>query len=143
MANFHRTDIIVLILFLTIALIIPAVVVLQHFVGVDTLSLLNIKWGRTVVGIGFTLLASIVCVWNFYLGIVGPWLYRREHGGNDEIGHVSGLPLIGGFFIMFAAALMPSSINLGVYLFLLYAIDTNGFPWAVIYLIRNRSQFMQ
>ena len=143
MANFHRTDIIVLILFLTIALVIPAVIVLQHFAGVDTLSLLKIEWGRTVLGIGFTLLASVVCIWNFALNVVGPWLYRREHDGNEDIGHVSGLPVIGGFFIMFAAALMPSSIFLGVYLFLLYTIDANGLPWVVISLIRNRSLYIE
>ena len=143
MANFHRTDVIVMVLFLTIGLIIPGVIVLQHFVGIDTMSLLKIKWGRTVVGIGFTLLASVVCIWNFYLHVVGPWLDRRKHGDPEEIGHVSGLPVIGGFFIMFAAALMPSSISLGVYLFLLYTIDANGLPWIVISLIRNRSQFMQ
>ena len=45
--------------------------------GGDTMSLLKIKWGRTVVGIGFTLLASVVCIWNFYLHVVGPWDYNR------------------------------------------------------------------
>ena len=143
MAKYRRTDVIVLILFLIIGLIIPGVIVLQHFVGVDTLSLLKIEWGRTVLGIGFTLLASVVCVWNFALNVVGPWLYRREHDGNEDIGHVSGLPVIGGFFIMFAAALMPSSIFLGVYLFLLYTIDANGLPWVVISLIRNRSLYIE
>ena len=141
MAMYRRTDFIVLILFLTIGLIIPGVIVLQHFVGVDTLSLLKIKSGRTVVGTGFTLLASVVCVWNFALNVVGPWLYSREHDGNEDNGRVSGLPVIGGFFIMFAAALMPSSIFLGVYLFLLYAIDANGLPWVLVSLIRNRSLY--
>ena len=143
MANLHRINIIVLALFLTIGMIIPGVIVLQHFVGVDTLSLLKIKCGRTVVGIGFTLLASVVCGWNFYLNIVGPWLDRRKHDGGEEIGQMSGLPIIGGFLILFAAALMPSSTILGVYLILLYIIDANGFPWVVVSLIRNWSQFME
>ena len=143
MANFHRTNVIVMVLFLTIGLIIPGVIVLHHFIGIDTLSLLKIKWGRTVVGIGFTLLASAVCIWNFYLNAVGPWLDRRKPGDLEQIDHTSGLPVIGGFFVMFAAALMPSSVGLGAYLFLLYIIDVNGLPWVVISLIRNRSQFVQ
>jgi len=72
MANLHRTDIIVLALFLTIGLIIPGVIVLQHFVGVDTLALLKIKSGRTVIGVVFTLLASATCLLNFYLNIFEP-----------------------------------------------------------------------
>jgi hypothetical protein len=137
MANLHRTDIIVLALFLTISLIIPGVIVLQHFVGLDTLALLKIKWGRTVIGVVFTLLASATCLLNFYLNIFEPWLHRRKHDGVEPIGQMSGLPIIGGFFIMFAAALMPSSIILGVYLFLLYAIDANGLPWFLVSFIRN------
>lgn len=135
--NFHRNDIIVLALILTIGLIIPGVIMLQHFVGIDTLSLLKIKSGRTVIGIVFTLLASVVCLWNFYLNLLGPWLDRRKHDVVEEIGQMSGLPIIGGFLIMFAAALMPSSIILGVYLCLLYAIDANGLPWVLVSLIRN------
>jgi len=38
---------------------------------------------------------------------------------------------------MFAAALMPSTIILGVYLLLLYVIDANGLPWFLVSLIRN------
>jgi len=137
MVKLRRTDIIILALFLTISLIIPGVIVLQHFVGLDTLALLKIKWGRTVIGIVFTLLASATCLLNFYLNLLEPWLYRRKHDGVEAIGQMSGLPIIGGFFIMFAAALMPSSIILGVYLFLLYVIDANGLPWFLVSFIRN------
>ena len=69
-----REDIAVLVIFLLIGLIVPGVVVLQHFIGIDPASFLSIKWGRTVLGIVFTLLATGVCLLNFYLGLFVPWL---------------------------------------------------------------------
>ena len=105
--------------------------------------MLRIKWPNRARVSGYTLKLALSVHCNFYLNVVGPWLDRRKPGDLEEIGHVSGLPVIGGIFIMVAAAMMPSSISLGVYLFRLYSIDANGLPWVVISLIRNRSQFMQ
>jgi len=132
-----REDIVVLVIFVIIGLIVPAVVVLRHFIGIDPLSLLNIKWGRTVLGIVFTLLATGVCLLNFYLSLLVPWLYKRRHGSMVDFAHMSGLPLIGGFFIFCAGALMPPSVLLGIYLLLLYVIDGNGIPCFFVAVIRN------
>jgi hypothetical protein len=137
MENSSRVDIIVVIIFATIGLIIPAVVVLRHFFGFDPLAMLHITWGRTVVGVIFTLLATGVCVLNFYLGLVAPWLYERQHGSMEGFAGMSGLPVIGGFFILCAGALMPPSALLGIFLLLLYVIDGNGIPWAIISIIQN------
>jgi len=123
-----REDIVVLVIFVIIGLIVPGVVVLRHLIGIDPLSLLNIKWGRTVLGIVFALLATGVCLLNFYLSLLVPWLYKRRHGSMADFAHMSGLPLIGGFFIFCAGALMPPSVPLGIYLLLLYVIDGNGIP---------------
>jgi len=120
---------IVLILFSTIGLIIPAVVVLRHFIGIDPLSMLNIKWGKTLIDVVFSILAAGVCLLNFYLTLSVPWLYKRQHGGIEGFAHVSGLPLTGGFFIFCAGTLLPPSVPLGIYLLLLYAIDGNGIPF--------------
>jgi hypothetical protein len=136
-ANLSRVDVIVLIIFATIGLIIPAVVVLHHFIGVDPLSMLNIKWGRTVVGVVFTILATGVCLLNFYLSLVVPWLYKRRHGSMADFAHMSGLPIIGGVFIFCAGALMPPSVLLGIFLLLLYFIDGNGIPQFFILIIQN------
>lgn len=132
-----REDIVVLVIFVIIGLIVPGVVVLRHFIGIDPLSLLNIKWGRTVLGIVFTLLATGVCLLNFYLSLLVPWLYKRRHGSMADFAHMSGLPLIGGFFIFCAGALMPPSVLLGIYLLLLYVIDGNGIPCFFVSVIRN------
>ena len=132
-----REDIVVLVIFVIIGLIVPGVVVLRHFIGIDPLSLLNIKWGRTVLGIVFALLATGVCLLNFYLSLLVPWLYRRRHGSMADFAHMSGLPLIGGFFIFCAGALMPPSVPLGIYLLLLYVIDGNGIPCFFVAVIRN------
>jgi hypothetical protein len=137
MANLSREDVIVFIIFATIGLFIPAVVVLRHFIGIDPLSVLDLKWGRTVLGIVFTLLAIGVCLLNFYLTLLAPWLYKRRHGSMADFRGVSGLPVIGGFFICFAGVLMPPSVPLGICLLLLYVIDGNGFPWIFISFIQN------
>ncbi|UCF02438.1 MAG: hypothetical protein JSV14_01920 [Deltaproteobacteria bacterium] len=132
-----REDIVVLVIFVTIGLIVPGVVVLRHFIGIDPMSFLNIKWGRTVLGFVFTLLATGVCLLNFYLTLLVPWLYKRRHGSMADFAHMSGLPLVGGFFILCAGALMPPSVPLGIYLLLLYVIDGNGFPCFFVSVIGN------
>ena len=136
-ANLSREDVIVFIIFATIGLIIPIVVMLQHFIGIDPLFLLHITWGRTVVGTAFTLLATGVCLLNFYLSILVPWLYKRQHGSMADSRGVSGLPWLGGIFILYAGALMPSSVSVGIFLLLLYVIDGNGIPWFFVLTIQN------
>ncbi len=137
MANLLREDVIAFIIFATIGLIIPVVVALRHFIGIDPLSSLHINWGRTVVGTVFTLLATGVCLLNFYLSILVPWLYKRQHGTMADFRGVSGLPVVGGIFILCAGALMPSSVSLGIFLLLLYVIDGNGIPWFFVSIIKN------
>jgi hypothetical protein len=136
MSNLSHEDVIVIIIFAIIGLIIPAVVSLRHFIGIDPLSMLHITWGRTFLGIVFTILATVVCLLNFYLTLIVPWLYMRRHGSMADFAHVSGLPLIGGFFIFCAGALMPPSVPLGICLLLLYVIDGNGLPWFFISIIQ-------
>jgi hypothetical protein len=137
MANLSREDVIVIIIFATIGLLIPAVVALRHFLGIDPLSMLHIKWGRTVLGVVFALLATGVCLLNFYLSLLVPWLYKRRHGSMADFANVSGLPVVGGFFIFCAGALMPPSAPLGIFLLLLYVIDGNGILWFFISIIQN------
>ena len=115
--------------FTTVALMVPAVVVMRHFLQIDPLALLHITWGRTVIGVIFTLLATAVTSLNFYLAIIAPWSHQRQHGSMKDYYNMSGLPLIAGFFILCAGALLPSSIVLGIYLLTLYAFDAGGLPW--------------
>ena len=137
MGKMARVDIIVLILFAAIGLIIPAAIILRHFLEIDPLALLHIHWGRTVLGTLFTVLATIVCLLNCYLSIYIPWSYEREHGSMAGFAHTSGLPVIGGLFLFLAGTLMPPSVPLGIFLLFLYTIDGNGLPWFFISLIRN------
>lgn len=137
MAYLSREDVIVFIIFATIGLCIPTVVVLHHFIGIDPLSTLNLKWGRPVIGIVFTLFAAVVCLSNFYLSLLVPWLHNRRHGSMADFRGVSGLPVIGSLFICFAGVLMPPSVPLGISLLLLYFIDGNGFPWIFISFIQT------
>ena len=124
-----RTDIIVMILFGLVALLVPTAIVMRHFLEIDPLAWLHIKWGRTVVGVVFALLATAVAGLNFFLTFLAPWLHRRRHGNLDEYHNVSGLPVIGNFFIFCAGTLLPPSIATGVYMLALYGLDTGGLPW--------------
>ena len=99
MKNISRLNVTIYIIFGSIGLLIPLVVAAHHFFGIDPLSLLNIKWGRTFFGVIFTLLATAVCLFNFMQRIIEPWLYKRNHGNMKDFGGMSGLPIIGGFFV--------------------------------------------
>lgn len=131
-------DLLAFLIFGVVALFVPAVVILQHFMGIDPLAVMGTGWVRTVFGVIFTILATLVCLLNFYLSIFVPWSYEREHGTMKDFAHTSGLPFIGGIFILFAGALMPASVFLGVFLLILYILDGNGLPWFFICLVREK-----
>lgn len=143
MAKISREDVIVCIIFATIGLLIPIVVLLRNFIGIGTLSSLHINWGGTVVGTVFTVLAAGVCLLNFYLSTLVPWLYKRQHGSMADFRGVSGLPIVGGIFILCAGALMPSSVSFGIFLMLLYIIDGNGIPRFFVSIIQNGRQHVR
>jgi membrane protease YdiL (CAAX protease family) len=129
MPDNNRIDTIVMILFAVVALVVPAAVIMRHFFGIDPLALLHIGWGRTVIGVIFALLATAVTGLNVFLTIIAPWSHHRRHGSMDDYSNISGLPLIGGFFIFCAGALLPSSISVGIFLLVIYTLDTGGLPW--------------
>ena len=131
-----REDIIVVVIFAIAGIIVPGVVVMHHFMGVDPLSPLHLSWGRTGLGIAFTVLATAVCLLNCYLSLIVPWLYERRHGSLADFAGMSGLPLIGSFFVLCSGALMPPSLSLGVYLLVIYVIDGNGLPLSFISIVR-------
>lgn len=131
----HWVDTAVLILFATLALAIPAVVVLTHFLGVEILPFIRPGTFRTVVGAVLAVVAALVCALNLYLGLIGPWLYKRSgmaEDDADDFGGPSGLPVVGGLLIAAAGALLPASHTVGPILLLLYAIDAYGLPWALV-----------
>jgi hypothetical protein len=135
MKKVSRLDITIYIIFGTVGLLIPLVVTARHFFDIDLLPSFN--WGRTVLGIIFTLLATAVCLLNVMLSTIGPWLYKRKHGSMKDFGSMSGLPMVGSFFVLFAGALMPPSVLVGSFLLILYVIDGNGFPSFFFEFIRD------
>lgn len=137
MGKISSLDTVVLILFAIIGLIIPAAIIMRQFLGIDPIAVLNITWGRIVLGTIFTILSTITCLWNCYVSIYVPWSYERENGSMAGFAHTSGLPFIGGIYLFLAGLLMPPSILLGSYLLLLYAIDGNGMPRFFISIIRD------
>ncbi len=134
----HREDTIALLLFIIVAVGIPAVVVLQHFLGIDVLSVLRLGSGRTYIGAVFAVLATAVAGLNGYLNLVAPWLHKRQHGDMESYSHVSGLPVVGGFLVLFAALLIPASPAVGSYLLLVYCADSGGLPWFLLTMLIRR-----
>jgi len=125
-----------------IGIVIPTVILLQHFAGLDTIAWLeSIWWGsfpvrlldsdyRTGLGVAFTVLATLVGLFNFWRYQMS--LYYQRHG---EGGGGSGLPVIGSFFLLGAVAVMPGSVFWGNAFLVLYAIDTDGFFWFSVVLL--------
>jgi len=134
--NTSLMDIIAVFTIGLIGIVIPTVIALQHFAGLDTIAWLeSIWWGsfpvrlldpgfRNFMGVAFTVLATLVCLHNFWRYQMG--LYYQRHG---EGGGGSGLPVIGSFFLLGAVAVMPGSVFWGYAFLLLYAMDTDGFGW--------------
>ena len=133
----QKEDVYALVIFALIGIAVPAVVVLRHFLGIDIVPFIKPSYVKTGVGVLLAVVATLVSALNFYLYFISPWLYRREHGSMDEYDAMSGLPMVGGFFILGAGALMPESHITGAFLLTLYALDTNGVPWFFFHVLRG------
>ena len=133
----HKEDAYAIVIFAAIGLLIPAVVVLRHFLGIDIVAFIRPASVRTVLGVPLAIVAALVCGLNVYLSHISPWLYQRKHGSLEGYGSPSGLPGIGGLFTLGAGALLPESTVLGVFLVALYALDTGGVPWFFIPTLRH------
>jgi len=123
-----------------IGIVIPTVIALQHFAGLDTIAWLeSIWWGsfsvrlldpdyRTGLGVAFTVVATLVCLFNFWRYQM--WLYYSRHGRGG--GGSSGIPVIGSVFLLGAVAVMPESVSWGIAFLVLYTMDTEG-PAGIIW----------
>jgi hypothetical protein len=137
MTKISNGDLIVLIIFAICGLIPPIAIIARHLYEIDPLAWLNIHWGRTVLGYIFLTLATLICLFNFYVSIFVPWEYVRKHGSMKDFAHMSGLPMLGSIFVFCAGSLLPSSIYIGIFLLLIYVFDGNGIPHLFVCLIRE------
>ena len=137
MTKIYKEDLIVLIIFAICSLIPPGAIIARHFFEIDPMAWLKIEWGRTVLGYISLSLATLVCLFNFYVSIYVPWEYERKHGGMKDFAHSSGLPMLGSLLVFCAGALLPSSIYMGVFLLLIYVFDGNGLPFFFFCTIRD------
>ena len=137
MTKISKEDLIALIIFAMCGLIPPVAIIARHFYEIDPLAWLNIKWGREVLGYISLTLATLVCLFNFYISIYVPWEYERKHGSMKDFAHFSGLPVLGSIFVFCAGALLPPSIYMGFFLLLIYVVDGNGFPYFFFCIIRG------
>ena len=122
-------DVVAGVIFTVTGLAIPSAVAAHHFFAIDVMAFANLGLSRYVFGWSFAVLAIAVAGLNVYLSIIAPWLYERETGSVQGYRGMSGLPAIGGFFVLFAGALIPASPVVGAGLLLVYVADTGGLPW--------------
>jgi len=132
----NKEDLASLIIFVILGVLPPAAIVARHFMEIDPLAWLKIDWGRTVIGYISLILAILICLFNFYISIYVPWEYKRKHGSMKDFAHFSGIPILGSIFVFCAGALLPPSIYIGIFLYLIYVFDGNGFPYIFFSLIR-------
>jgi hypothetical protein len=123
-----REDFYAGIFFAAVGIGIPAVVIAHQFFGFDPMAFAGLGSSRYVVGWTLALLAGVIALLNICLTYVVPWLHEREHGDMEDYSNSSGLPIIGGFFVLFAGALLPASPAIGVLLLVVYLADTGGLP---------------
>jgi uncharacterized membrane protein len=135
----QKEDVCSIIFFSVVGIVILVVVVLRHFLGVDIVPFIKPVAVRTVVGVLLAVAATLVCAFNFFLHFVSPWLYKKEHGSMEGYDEMSGLPVVCGFFVLGAGALMPESAFTGGFLLALFALDTNGVLWFFLQLLRGES----
>lgn len=122
-------DIVAGIVFTVTGLAIPAAVAAHHFFSIDVMAFANLGSSRLVFGWSFAVMAVAVAGLNVYLSFIAPWRYKRATGSMQNYSWVSGLPAIGGFFVLFAGALIPASPAVGATLLVVYVADTGGLPW--------------
>ncbi|NNC64785.1 MAG: hypothetical protein HKN84_08380 [Gammaproteobacteria bacterium] len=125
-------DILAGIVFTVTGLAIPSAVAAHHFFGIDVMAFANLGVSRHVFGWSFAAMAVAVAGLNVYLSFIAPWLYERRMGSMQGYRAMSGLPAIGGFFILFAGALIPASAIVGASLLVVYLADTGGLPWFLV-----------
>ena len=122
-------DIVAGAIFAVTGLAIPSAVAAHHFLAIDVMAFANLDLSRHVFGWSFAAMALAVAGLNVYLSFIAPWLYKRETGSMQGYRNISGLPAIGGFFVLFAGALIPASPIVGASLLVVYVVDTGGLPW--------------
>ena len=125
-------DIVAGVIFAVTGIAIPSAVAAHHFFGIDVMAFANLGLSRHVFGWSFAVMAVAVAGLNVYLSFIAPWRYERETGSVEGYRSMSGLPAIGGFFVLFAGALIPASPMVGAGLLLVYVADTGGLPWFFI-----------
>ena len=136
----QKEDVYAILAFSVVGVIILVVVVLRHFLGLDLVPFIRPLFARTLVGVLLAVAASLVCALNFFLHFVSPRLYKKEHGSMEGYDEMSGLPVVSGFFVLGAGALMPESTFTGGFLLALFALDPNGVPWFFLRLLRGRGR---
>ena len=84
------------------------------------------------MGVLFTVLATLVCLCNFWRYQMRLYYLRHGAGGGG-----SGLPVIGSIFLLGAVAVMPESAFWGILFLVLYAMDSDGLAWISVITLRE------
>jgi hypothetical protein len=90
-------------------------------------------------GLGLAACALFPAVLNVFLSVVRPTVYRWRRGSLDGVRNVSGLPLIGTFFVVLAGFVGFGDWRVAVVGLVVLAFDCGGLPWVLVATWRDHS----
>lgn len=84
---------------------------------------------RYYAGMVLVIGACLVGCLNFYLSFARPWMYRRMYGSMDGYRFLSGLPVVGTFFLVAGSVIGFGSTTIGLLGILSALFDSGGLLW--------------
>ena len=94
---------------------------------------------REAAGLVLTASATLLGLWNLYLGYGRPWRYRRRHGSPTGYRLVSGLPLVGTLLLVAGCVTAFGSPLVGCCGLLAALVDPDGLPWIPVHTWKDGS----
>ena len=94
---------------------------------------------REAAALVLTIGATLLGLWNLYLGYGRPWRYRRRHGSPTGYRLVSGLPLVGTLLLVAGCVTAFGSPLVGCCGLLAALVDPDGLPWIPVHTWKDGS----
>ena len=98
-------------------------------------------WTGEFVGLGCTVLGLLIGLLNVHLSFVRPRLYFWRHRSLEGYQFVSGIPVVGTFFVVIGGILGFRELPTAAIGLITLILDTGGSPWFLIMTWRDRSMW--
>jgi hypothetical protein len=90
-------------------------------------------------GIGLAIVGALVAALNAYLSFVRPLLYAWRHGSINGMKNISGIPVLGTFFVVASGVLGFADWRVAAVGLVALVLDTGGIPWFLLMTWLDRS----